>query len=544
MKTKDSLTEHYTALLEGEYDCIDRIVLNAYCPMLLVAGGVRNWYRKMEGSDNDMSDSSMMRYAGRFSRRVQSFCKKKNIPFVHFHTGERKHVEAEKLMPENKPFIGIFAVFVSRAPSLLWEVKKFDNGSIDIRRKKKTSLVNHYYFHIMDKDWGHITIRMCAHPPFSCNIILNGHEWVERHEDYNKLEVTKEGNCFTSYNNGEKLTQIADTLKFNGQFERVCQRWIYSCLWFVMDKKQQETTGFTYNFSIYQIEYSRNLLFKRGRQMDTVYQKIIDLTRGRLDIKRLKTIFGRKKRPYKHKSTAPAPEVRIETPDYNLTIFKIHFGRLTVKLYDKGERTLRAEVVVHNTKDLKCKRGINSFGEIIEKLETIMGSFLSNLDYAHIATINDGTFEEIAKPTLSGKNRLAGIDFNKKRTKQVATVLLYLSMKPSGFTSLDLANEIKGRFDPQYSRRNASYDIRKFRGKKMVQKVKGHIRYILSEEGIKTITVVLCLLTKEMPALVSAIKSPWKESKKQQLLEIDKHIFNILKESEFIRKLQGIKIAA
>ncbi|GAI30361.1 unnamed protein product, partial [marine sediment metagenome] len=36
---------------------------------------------------------------------------------------------------------------------------------------------------------------------------------AKRHEDYNKLEVTKEGNCFTSYNNGEKLTQIADTLK-------------------------------------------------------------------------------------------------------------------------------------------------------------------------------------------------------------------------------------------------------------------------------------------------------------------------------------------
>ena len=140
---------HYAPLLDGKYDCIDRIVLNAYCPMLLVPGGVRNWYRIMEGSDKDMSDSSMMRYAGRFSRRVQSFCKKKNIPFVYFHTGERKHEEAEKLIPADKSFIGIFAVFVSRAPSLLWAVKKFDNGSIDIRRKKRTSLVNHYYFHIM-----------------------------------------------------------------------------------------------------------------------------------------------------------------------------------------------------------------------------------------------------------------------------------------------------------------------------------------------------------------------------------------------------------
>ena len=535
---------HYAPLLDGAYDCIDRIVLNAYCPMLMVPGGVRKWYRLMEGSDKDMSDSSMMRYAGRFSRRVQSFCKKKTIPFVYFQTGERKHEEAEKLMPKDKSFIGIFAVFVSRAPSLLWEVKKFDNGSIDIRRKKKISLVNHYYFHIMDKDWGHITIRMCAHPPFSCNVILNGHEWVERHEDYNKLEVTKEGNCFTSYNDGEKLTQIADTLKINGQFERVCQRWIYSCLWFVMDKKQQASTGIQFKFSIYQIEYSRNLLFNRGRLVDDVYQKIIDLTRGRLDIKRLKTIFGKKKRPYKHKSTAPAPEVRLETPDYNMTIFKIHFGRLTVKLYDKGERTLRAEVVVHNTKDLNCKRGIDSFGEVVEKLETIMGSFLSNLDHAHVATIDEGAFEEIAKPSQSGENRLAGIDFNKARPRQAAAVLLALSMKPGGFTSKDLADELANKFDPGYSRRNASYDLRKFRGKGMVKKMKGSNRYVLTEDGIKTISAILCMLTKEVPALFSIIRSPWKNRKKEQLSKMDEYLFVVQNECEKIRMLQSIEMVA
>ena len=544
MKTRDSLTAHYSALLEGWYDCIDRIVLNAYCPLLLVPGGVRNWFRIIEGDDKNISDAELMHYAGRFSRRVQAFCKKKDIPFVHFQTGERKHEEAEKLLPPNKSFIGIFAVFVSRAPSLLWEVRKFQNGSIDIRRKKKTSLVNHYYFHIIDKEWGHITIRMCAHPPFSCNIILNGHEWVERHENINKLRVTKEGNCFTSYSDGEKLTQIADTLKTNGQFERVRQRWIYSCLWFVMDKKQQEDTGFLYDYSIYQIEYSRNLLFTRGRQMDTVYQKIIDLTRGRLNIKRLKMIFGKKNRPYKHKSTASAQEVCIETPDYNMTVFKIHFGRLTVKLYDKGERTLRAEVVVHNTKDLKCKRGINSFGEVVDKLETIMESFLSNLDFAHVATIDDETFEFISDPTLTGKNRLAGIDFTKGRMKKIASILLCLSMKPDGFTSMDVVSEINARFDLHYSRRNASYDIRKFRGKGMVKKVDRHMKYVLTEDGIKTIAGILSLLTKQIPSVVTIIQSPWKETEKEKLFELDKHLFNMQKETEGIKNLLSAKLVA
>ncbi len=42
-------------------------------------------------------------------------------------------------------------------------------------------------------------MRMCAHPAFSCNIMLDGHEWVENHKQTARLAVTKESNCFTSY---------------------------------------------------------------------------------------------------------------------------------------------------------------------------------------------------------------------------------------------------------------------------------------------------------------------------------------------------------
>lgn len=42
---------------------------------------------------------------------------------------------------------------------------------------------------------------------------MNGHEWVENHKKIAQLDIVKESNCFTSYNNGENLSQIADTLK-------------------------------------------------------------------------------------------------------------------------------------------------------------------------------------------------------------------------------------------------------------------------------------------------------------------------------------------
>jgi hypothetical protein len=34
-------------------------------------------------------------------------------------------------------------------------------------------------------------------------------------------------------------------------------------------------------------------------------------------------------------------------------VFKVKWGNLTLKIYDKGARVLRIEVVAHNVKDLR-----------------------------------------------------------------------------------------------------------------------------------------------------------------------------------------------
>ena len=36
--------------------------------------------------------------------------------------------------------------------------------------------VNHYSFHILDPDWGHLTIKISGHPSFAAQVMLNGHE--------------------------------------------------------------------------------------------------------------------------------------------------------------------------------------------------------------------------------------------------------------------------------------------------------------------------------------------------------------------------------
>ena len=66
----------------------------------------------------------------------------------------------------------------------------------------------------------------------------------------------------------------------------------------------QARSGFRYGYSIYQAEYSRNLLFRSGGQMEDLFDRILDRTRTRLDIPTLRVLFWLKNRPHSNRAAA------------------------------------------------------------------------------------------------------------------------------------------------------------------------------------------------------------------------------------------------
>jgi non-specific serine/threonine protein kinase len=78
----DELSERYRDLLDGYYDCVDRIVLDAYFQLCYSAGGFRLWWRQLMGSEEQLDTAHLMRLVGRFSRRVRGFAKAHGIPVI------------------------------------------------------------------------------------------------------------------------------------------------------------------------------------------------------------------------------------------------------------------------------------------------------------------------------------------------------------------------------------------------------------------------------------------------------------------------------
>jgi hypothetical protein len=272
----------HSDLLAGSYGCVDRIVLNAYYPLGHNPGGFRTWWRRLhDGCEESLDNAHLQRMAGRFTRRVKAWANANQVPVIYCKAGERKHEIAENYLAVHCLGPGVFMVLVARAKATVWDVRRSAAGVIG-NLEKKTAFVNHFSFHIMDPRWGHLTIKMSGHPPFGAQIILNGHEYVACQAQSAGIGFTKEGNCFTAISDPAHLAQIAETLSDQtavGRLSQVCERWIYSaCLCFALDSEEQARSGFRYGYSVYQAEYSRNLLFTGVAQMEGVFNRVIDRT--------------------------------------------------------------------------------------------------------------------------------------------------------------------------------------------------------------------------------------------------------------------------
>ena len=244
--------------------------------------------------------------------------------------------------------------------------------------------------------------------------------------------------------------------------------------------------------------------------MEALFDRVLDRTRSRLDIPAIRTIFGLKNRPHRNrKDGPPAQEIVIEKPRYGLSWFRISFGRLQLKAYTKGEHVLRFEATVHNAKELRCRRSLDNFDQIITMLAGMADRFATALDCADVGFLPDGLLDELPLPAQSGAGRIAGIDLNKPRIRAALSAALALAPAPGGFTVAEHAARVRQIAGQDgYTARQASYDLRKLRGKQLISKPGRTRRYHVPADSARVIAALLALRDHVIAPILAGVRSP------------------------------------
>jgi hypothetical protein len=166
---------------------------------------------------------------------------------------------------------------------------------------------------------------------------------------------------------------------------------------------------------------------------------------------------------------------------------------------------------VHNTKELNCRRGIDMFGEIVNRLAGMAKRFCTALDCVDIGFLPDHTLDELPTASQIGGTRVGGIDLNRARMRNALAAVLALTAAPNGFTVTQFAEQVRvmtGQTTAGYSTRHASYDLRKIRGKHLVDKPGRTRRYHVPPDAARTIAALLTLRDQVIAPIIAGVRSP------------------------------------
>jgi hypothetical protein len=252
------LAEKVTLDIEG----IDRMYLNLYQPMLQTGAGMAAFFKGHRGAK--VASTALMGPMSRaFVKAIHDFAKREGIEIVSFAKGERKDEVTKKFLQGFCAEEGMLYIGKAQEKFASFRVtKKFSErtGMSFPWLSRGTVLCNHYYFYLVDEDFGPLFIKFASYFPYTARVCINGHEYAKR-------QLVKEGIAFEALDNGvlccadpARLQQILDELDA-AKIQALVDKWRAR----LPDPFAGEdyAAGFNPQLSILQAEFSRTQVFDR-----------------------------------------------------------------------------------------------------------------------------------------------------------------------------------------------------------------------------------------------------------------------------------------
>ncbi len=184
---------------------------------------------------------------------------------------------------------------------------------------------------------------------------------------------------------------------------------------------------------------------------------------------------------------------------------------------------LRFEAVVHNTRTLKTGRALGKFPDIVTRLAGMAGRFCTMLDCIDTGFIPDGILDELPLPAQIGAVRTGGIDLNKPRMRAVLAAAAALAPAPGGFTVADFAARVQAMTGRETcTARQAAYDLRKLRGKKLAVKPGNSRSYYIPPDAARAIIALLTLRDHVIAPILAGVRSPRRGRKPAHWTAVDR----------------------
>ena len=517
-------------VLEGhvalDIQCLDRIYLNGYVPILQVGGQVINFMTKHLGKSIP-SPTVLEKIGTRFRGKVTAFAEANHLPVVRFAKGDRKIDVMRKhlAVQEATGRPGVAAIGVAQEYQSVFAANRHEGtaGVPWFTFTKVDRRVTCYYFYLWDTDFGASFIKICSYFPYPIKVWVNGHEWAKRQATAAGIGFTSLSNGFASCEDPDRLQAICDRLG-PGQIQEFFDRWIDSLP--VPLDDYDRTFGYWWELSMRQIETSRTFVFDAPRHARGFFEALVA---DNLDIGRPESVellftghapHSRRAHPIVNRTPC---KTKMVTRDTQVTM-NVFFKHSRIKQYLKDGRALRIETVINSPRDLQCLRRLEHLDELQHKARDINARLLDTERVGQGCVLASPAFERVASPTVTVDGRRApAMRFGDPRVMALLGALC-VSINVLGFTHRSLRALVNPLLGTDYSTNQMSYDLARLRTNGLIRRRQHSNAYTLTADGQRVAIFYTKVHDRILRPLIAADTPPAPVPLRQALKTINEHI--------------------
>jgi hypothetical protein len=476
LTVKDVLTNKIALDIE----CVDRVYLNGYVKGLQMAGGLINFIREQMGFPIP-SPMLLAPVSEAFRAAVEKFAEEQGLTIVNFARKEEKDETARAHLAKFEKRSGVVLIGKAQEKTSGYTARRKDHGTkVWFDYSRRDVFVTHYYFYILDEEFGLFFIKICTYFPFDAKVCFNGHEWAKQQLRQESIGFEALSNGFLSCEDPVRLQQICYQLNAE-KIQALFDRWVEQIPWPL--SMEQRAAGYPHQLSIWQMEVSRTQVFRDPEQGWALVENLIrdNLDLGRPD--RVSLIFERKVT----KATPGEFHTRVLREGVQPTL-RIHYKHSALKQYLKEGRGLRTEMMFNNTQDFGLTRGLKNFSTLFDMGRHFNNRLLEQEMLSQDCFVPLQTIQELGQSTIENGQRASALRFADCRVMALLGALAGQSymIKPLGNRSLrPIVEQLSGA---PYSTAQMTYDLRRLRLKKLIERIGNSHRYRLTELGIKVVT--------------------------------------------------------
>jgi hypothetical protein len=455
-KSVAEILQHHVTF---ELEAIDRMYLNAYVPSLQTGGGLV-WFLKTQMSCRVPSTAMVAPMSAAFVGAIERFVKAERIDLVTFEKGQRKDDVAQRYLAGFGGDEGVLFVGKAQEKASVFrtEKRRDPQGKTYPWIIRSTAMVNHYYFYILDRDFGPLFIKFCSYFPYPAKLCLNGHEWLKR-------QLTQRGMPFEPLDNGIRSTdaasrvqRIADTLDAE-KIDAVFRKWLRRVPHPFAPAHRK--AGYRYHLSILQSEFALTQVLDRPLTGRCFFEEVIreNLDLGRPD--QMQLIFNRRVT----RRTPGGFRTRVLTEGV-VPSLHVQYKKSKVKQYHKEGQALRTETTINDTYDFAIGRALRNLPALREIGFAANRRLLRVESLSHDCLIGEDHIDRLTQPVIVHHQRAAGLRFGDRRVHALLHTLCLLALLPTGFRHRDVraqVGQLLGRDPDGYTTGQMTYDLRRLR---------------------------------------------------------------------------------